>query len=149
MGMSLIHPSTLPRGPRRAEVLRNIRDQLPVAKYLEILHCLAMTGQVPVYAPSNTGRHQPTGEFTEPDRRAQREVLVYLTDTALEPLKAEKAPADTSTIDAAAFITNSRNMSLLDLMHGAKGITPPKDTNGPPKPPDAADAPEDPTTDPE
>lgn len=80
-------PQTLGR-MTRAQALARLRDQLPVHEYLNILHTLAMTGRMPIYRPGTTPDDPPvfTGEYTEPDPRAQQQMLQYLVEKAFSGL---------------------------------------------------------------
>jgi hypothetical protein len=109
-------------------MLRAVRDQLPIGKYMELLHCLAMTGSFPVYEPDMAGKHRPTGEFTEPNRRLQRDTLVYLSETALAPLKHLEEPKADPALDAVAFVQRTHNLPLADLAKGVGGIQVPDHT---------------------
>lgn len=68
----------------RAQQLTALRDQLPIHEYLNMLHTLAMTGRMPIYRPGKTPNDPPefTGEYTEPDTKAQQQMLQYLVEKA-------------------------------------------------------------------
>jgi hypothetical protein len=76
-------------------ILADIRSQLPITEYLNVLHSLALTGTVPEYdPPSHPGEPpKPNGKFSPPDRVLQQKTLTYLVDKAFAPIE-KPAAAD-------------------------------------------------------
>jgi hypothetical protein len=88
----------------RAAELAEIRDQLPIATYLELLHAAAMTGAIPDYdyEPGSGKAPKFTGTSTPLAPKERVKVLAYLIDKALPTHSArssrwKKPPPRTST----------------------------------------------------
>jgi hypothetical protein len=105
-------------------ILADIRNQLPVAEYLSVLHTLALTGQMPCYDPPKAPNLPPTpnGQFTAPDPYLQHKTLTYLVDKAFAPLEkpaAAKAAEQAGQQDDERLLTevgDARNLTVGELL---------------------------------
>ncbi len=108
-------------------ILADIRNQLPVAAYLNVLHTLAVTGMLPEYdPPAQPGDDpKPNGRYSPPDRVLQQKTLTYLVDKAMQPIDRPHAPTtrldvdqDTPLLeqDGQLSIARARSMTVAQLV---------------------------------
>jgi hypothetical protein len=113
------------RGPLVPTKIHDLRESIPAASYMHLLHQGAMTGFIPRFTPEG----EPTGEFDALNPHDRVDIARYLIDKIIPDAPKELAlVAPALPADAAVTVEALRNMPTEELLRLATTPSTPDET---------------------